>query len=235
MSFQKYIEDQKLHPLDYYGTTIREVRGIKLYEDSCYNRSIISESSLSHILDLMNNKSFTIISAHRNLFNREENIIRNRKLRDIFNKRKMGVHQLIGHWRECQLKDKNGKPVKYELCPVDKLTDVLERSYLVIKPDDMSQQEFEALIKTAMTIDGETQDGVIIKNDDNTYSVMNDSGEKMKIGDNLKLNKIAQAYSQHIKKQDVPFVFEGMEIPNGSIMSYQLWNHKDYNFNYIVK
>ncbi|MDD5651398.1 MAG: hypothetical protein PHF86_13450 [Candidatus Nanoarchaeia archaeon] len=232
MDYKKYIEEKKLYILDYYGATIREFRGFKYYENDCTNKSIISESSLSHILDLMHNRMFAIITAHRAKLDSKTNMIRNRQLRDIFNQRKMGVHSLIGHWQECQLKDKKGNLIDYQHCPKNQLKDVIERSYLVIKPSDMTQQDFEKLIVSSLTIDDITQDGALIKDENNTYSIIDDKGVKYKIGTNIKLNKIAQAYSQHIKKQNVPFVFEGLEVPNGSIMSYQIWNNKEQNFRY---
>jgi hypothetical protein len=232
MDYKNFIDCKNLYQLDYYGETIRVFKGLKLYEQGCPNLSVISESSLSHILDLMQKQTFAIISAHLAMFDRKENILRNRKLRAIFNNAKMGVHSLIGHWRECQLKGTDNNPIKYQDCPENKLVDVIERSYLVIKPNNMIYDDFENLIRDAMTIDGEVQNGVIIKNAKGDYVVMDKQGVKFKIGNNIKLNKIAQAYSQHIKKQNVPFMFEGLEVPNGSIMSYQIWNNKEQNFRY---
>ena len=37
------------------------------------------------------------------------------------------------------------------------------------------------------------------------------------IGDKLSLNKVGQAYSQFVKKMNVPFVFEGLEKPSGNL------------------
>jgi hypothetical protein len=233
MSFKEYLRNSELYSLDYYGNTIKESNGVKMYEDECPNRCVISESSLSRALNQMKNKSFVIMSANRAKFDKNENIKRNRKLRAIFDKLKMGVHPLIGHWQECQLKT-DGEPVPYDKCPKNELKDVVERSYLVIKPENMSQDEFEKIVQDAMTIDGETQDGALIKDSDGKYKIMMKDGERFDIGDNLKLNKIAQAYSQHIKKQNVPFVFEGLEVPNGTIISYQVWNNKEQNFRYII-
>ena len=43
--------------------------------------------------------------------------------------------------------------------------------------------------------------------------IISGSGSTFGIGKNLALGKIAPAYSQHVKKLEVPFVFEGVEVP----------------------
>ena len=66
--------------------------------ENCKNNNHISEDSLTRTLSVINNKTFAIISAYRQDFKKEENIIRNRKLRGILNSKQMGVHILVGHW-----------------------------------------------------------------------------------------------------------------------------------------
>ena len=67
-----------------------------------------------------------------------------------------------------------------------------------------------------MTIGGEVQDTIVYSN-----------GKKVGLMDSLgrfnafekqdfNINKIAQAYSRHLNKQNTPFVFEGMEIPGSN-------------------
>jgi hypothetical protein len=228
-------ESLQLSPLDYYGDLIIE-NNIKSYDSNCPNRAIISESSLTRLLSFANqkHKTFAIISAYRKVFSKKQNILRNRQLRAIFNNKKMGVYNLVGHWQECQLLDSNGDPVPYKKCPKNQLIDVIERSYFVVKPDDMPQEEFENILKDAMTIDNHTQDGVAMRDVDGIYKIMDKTGERFEIGTNLTVGKIAQAYSQHVKKINTPFVFEGLEIPNGSPMSYQIWNVFKENFHYIL-
>ena len=125
----------------------------------------------------------------------------------------MGVHPLIGHWRECQDRD-----VEYKDCPEDKLVDVIERSYFVQRPDDVSPDEFADLIfELANKYD---QDGVVLRVDaldlNGVYGSKNRE-EFVKFENGIKVNKIAQAYSQHVKKQNTPFVFEGVETPNATV------------------
>lgn len=193
----------------------------------CENNNIISEDSLSRTLSQIQNKVFAILTAYRQrdkdgkAISKEQNIFRNRKLRAILNKHKLGPHQLVGHWHEApagvDYKDANEKD----------LIDSIERSYLVVKPDQMSLKDFIVIINDCLTIDDETQDSAII-NCEGTNDTTNkgyyllipnkyfNDIEFMKIGEKLTLNKISQAYSQHVKKVNIPFVFEGIEIPNGN-------------------
>lgn len=192
----------------------------KLFKfDDCKNNNLISEDSLTRTLAVMNTKSFAILTAYRHEFNRQENISRNRKLRTIFNSKNMGVHQLVGHWLEAP------KGKMWNKIPANELVDVIERSYLVAKPDDMTNKDFTNLIIECLTIDGQTQDSAVIHyvldstnmpNQDDKFYCINSSGEMEKIGEQLTLGKIGQAYSVHVKKTNIPFVFDGMEIPSSN-------------------
>lgn len=170
------------------------------------NVNLITEAGLSRVLNKIENNVFSIITAYRGEYNKYQNITRNRNLRNEFNKRKMGVYQLVGHWRECSVDN-----VDYNDCPDDKLIDVVERSYLVVKPEDIEYGEFEDIIIDL--VNKFDQDGAILKNDKGFF-IVESSGNKFKIGSKMVLGKISQAYSQYIKKMDVPFVFEGVEVPN---------------------
>ena len=213
-----------LSHMDDISNIIINENGRKLFK-GCENNNIICESSLNRLLDHSRNREFAIITAYRNVFDKKQNIKRNRILRGILNQNKMGVHQLIGHWRECQLKG-----VDYDKCPEDQLVDSIERAYFVAKPDDMDSDEFKKLMLQLMTIEGHTQDSIVYHDGELVYILSSDGQVYDKFSE-LTLNKIAQAYSRHIKKQNIPFVFEGMEIPGSNsgkmIMKYE-------NIKYIV-
>lgn len=169
---------------------------------------LVTEAGLSRIIMKIKNNDFAVITAYRDEYDKQENIKRNRSLRSEFNKRKMGVYPLIGHWKECQIPD-----VDYKDCPSNQLKDVIERSFLVIKPDDMSIDEFKNLIKSLTK--KYNQDGSVISIN-GKINIIEKSGNMFKIGDKLTLNKISQAYSQYVKKTNIPFVFE-CELPNGIV------------------
>ena len=194
-------------PFEDYSTQLKFNSQKKYFEYiNCSNQSIISEGSFNRLLDRMKNNDFAIITAYCSTFTKQENILRNRKLRGILDKNKMGVHQLVGHWQEAP------SGIDYKDAKKSELTDSVERSYMVAKPNNMSDEEFKKIIIDCMTIDNETQDAVIYKHDD-VYYVIYNNGEEERIGDKIAVNKISQAYSQYVKRLDTPCIFEGYEEP----------------------
>lgn len=175
--------------------------------DSFPNNNLLTEAGLSRLILKMKDKDFAVISAYRNEYEKQENIRRNRQLRHEFNSKQMGVYQLVGHWQECSLEG-----VEYEDCPKDKLIDVIERSYLVVRPESMDVNEFQELIRNLT--DKYNQDASVLSINDTIY-IITPSGKLSKIGDSITLNKISQAYSQFVKKVNIPFVFEA-EVPGSN-------------------
>lgn len=168
-------------------------------------RTVCTES-LSRILDAAKNRDFAILTAYRKSYTKEENVLRNRKLRGELNAMQLGVHPLIGHWRECTVPG-----VPYEECPVNKLVDVVERSYFVFRNDSTSTEDFKKII---MTLGKKyEQDAVILKLGKETKVVMLNSDDSFSIGTTVTLGKVAQAYSQYVRNLNAPFVFEGIETP----------------------
>ena len=189
---------------------------------NCTNTLLICEDSLRRTLEAIRNSSFAIVTAYRANFTKEQNILRNRKLRAFLNQNRIGVHQLVGHWRE---KQNDGS-----------IVDVIERSYLIEKPDDMTDKDFCLVVIGCLTIDGEVQDSAIIrfseKDDKNIYLI--DANENLtKIGTKVNFDKdavkLAKAYSQHVKKMDMPFVFDGEEVPQSNF-GKMLYEKEGYVF-----
>ena len=199
--------------------------------ENCKNNNLISEDSLNRTLSVINNKTFAIISAYRQEFTKEENIIRNRKLRGILNSKQMGVHQLVGHWLEAP------KGKVWNKVHSNELKDVIERSYLVAKPNNMTNKEFTDLIISCLTIENETQDAALIHfvlddtnmpNQDDKYYCIDSNGILLNVGDKLTIGQIGKAYFQHIKKTSLPFKFEGMEIPSSISGRYMFSENNIY-------
>lgn len=186
----------------------------------CSNNNLILEGSFNRLMSQMGERDFAIISAYRNNFTKGENILRNRHLRGVLNASKMGVHQLVGHWQEAP----EGK--EWNECKPGELTDVIERSYFIAKPEGMPFEEFRGFIADCLTVDGATQDCGVIHQYGQGYYCISPDGGMDKIGDKLTLGKVAQAYSQYVKRMDVPFVFEGVESPssNGGCRMFKMNN-----------
>ena len=166
----------------------------------------------NRLMHHLQNDTFAIITAYRykdsdgNLIPKKENIKRNRELRAKLNSEHMGVYQLVGHWQEApegmdygEAKDKN------------LLTDVIERSYVVPKRKDLSDEDFIDFIKSCMVIDGQTQDACIIHTD--KFYILFNNGEMEPIGTKVSLNKIGQAFSESVLKNGYPFVFNCVDAP----------------------
>lgn len=182
--------------------------------DEIPNNNMLSEAGFSRVLSKMRNRDFAVISAFRNKYTKKQNIQRNKELRSVFSSMKMGVYPLIGHWQKCQ-----DEEIPYEKCPKEMLVDVIERSFLVVRPETMSIEEFKTLIQKLNV--RFQQDGSIFSID-GKLSILDKNGKIDKIGDKITLNKISQVYSQYIKKKNIPFVFES-EIP-GSNSGRMLFN-----------
>ena len=174
------------------------------------DKILISEAGLSRIIKKikLEHNNFAVITAYRKINAKTKNELLNKKLRGEFNSLKMGVYPLIGHWQECQI-----AAIDYKDCPKDQLIDVIERSYLVIQSKNINTEDFKSLI-TKLTKKYD-QDGSVICVDGN-IKIIEKNGSVFDIGKDITLNKISQAYSQFIKKMNVPFVFES-EIPSGNI------------------
>jgi len=187
---------------------------------------VICEGSLQRVLSLAGDGSgaisnpFAIITAYRKLNaigspraglprTRSENILYNRELRGSLNSLKLGVNQLIGHWQECQ-----DSSIPYQECPSEMKVDVIERSYFVPKDDKLSQDEFEKLM---ISLGNKYKQDAIILSDGTEVKAVYMSGGQDIIGAKIGLNKIAQGYSQHVLKQNIPFRFEGFEQFHGNI------------------
>ena len=182
------------------------------------NNNLISEAGLSRLLrKYESEEDFAIITAYRGNKTKKENIKRNRQLRGELNAKKLGPYQLVGHWQECELED-----VPYESCPKDKLKDVIERSYFVPKREDMSSEDFSDLIATLCK--KFQQDGAVIGHK-GLIQIVEPNGNTFKIGTSTSLGKITQGYSQHVKKMNVPFTFEGVEVPGSSIGNRVMRGH----------
>lgn len=175
------------------------------------NNNLISEAGLSRLLGRMqSDDDFAIISAYRALYTKNQNIARNRSLRGELNRHGMGPYQLVGHWRECQ-----DPTIKYEDCPENLLYDVTERSYLVVKPKNMTREEFQDFV-LSMLVKFE-QDGAVYRSGNDVVILSKEGTVVKKLGTKPSVGQIAQGYSQHVKKLNVPFTFEGVEVPSTNI------------------
>jgi hypothetical protein len=202
MKFSNYIKES--HMDDFGDTLVPVGEGLFRYSNG-ENVNLVSAAGLSRLLQYYENGAFAIIAAYRDGWSKEEKIEKNRELRAVFNGLKMGVYQLVEHWRKCRLKG-----LEYEGCPKDKFVDVVERSYFVTESKDMSDEGFEKTIyELVQKFD---QDAAVLWVDKTAYALSR-LGKKDKIATQLTLNTIALGYSQFIRKMEMLLTFIGVEQP----------------------
>lgn len=193
----------------------------------------ISEASLSRLWTKARTHDFAILTAYRAGNDKQRNVALNRDLRHELNSHRLGPIPVIGHWQECQLMDRNGEPLDWKQCPKDKLVDVVERSYFTARSESITPDVFATIIFNLGT--KYKQDGVVIKVDSlglhGVYNPRNRS-ELVKFSKGIGMNQVAQAYSRHVKKTNVPFVFEGIEVPSST--SYGLKALREEGFYWDV-
>ena len=160
--------------------------------------------------------AFAIITAYRyqdnegNFLSKNDNNQRNLILRGILSSTKMRVYQLVGHWQETPADIDSDEARTHGL-----LNDSVEKSYLVLKPSDMSVDEFVSFVKDCMTIDGMTQETCVIHTD--KYYLLYNDGSLKALGENVSLNKLSQVFSVSVLKAGIPFIFNGFSRPNGNM------------------
>ena len=192
----------------------------------------LSEGTLTRLLSNAEKYDFAVITAYKSDLEdkarlRKENVLRNRQLRGILNDNKLGVHPLIGHWRECSI------DVPYAECPPDKMIDVIERSYFVVRNNNISQDDFKNLI---ISLGKQfNQNAVIIKLSDNINLFFMNDGSSVNLGTGITLNKLSQGYSQYIRKINVPFIFEGVEYPNSVSQGKEFFFKDGFRWNSNIK
>jgi len=174
------------------------------------------EGSLARLVE-KTKEPFAIISAYRRyqddgktLRTKAENIVRNRELRTHLNRFKMGVHQLVGHWRECI----DSSIEDYRDCPENMKKDVIERSYFVPMPPTEDVAEFK--IKMLELAEKFNQDAIIFFDGSRVKVLGADGTEYDDLGNEIALNSISRGYSRHVLKQNVPFTFRGIPQPQGN-------------------
>jgi hypothetical protein len=218
VELQKNLVDRPTH-MDEFGEYIKN----GVYEGSS-NKNLICEKTLDRLKDYLKNKTFAVLSAYRVVRSdgtkmpTKEKFQRNRDLRAEFNRRKLGVYNLVGHWAECKVDN-----VSYKDCPSNMKTDSVERSYLVPNTN-MSDEEFtELILKLGTAFD---QDAVIIGYKDDAVRPKgiyvidpdNESIIQTYSTNAWKWDEIANGYSEFFigLKKATEFMFEGVEIPTSN-------------------
>ena len=106
------------------------------------------------------------------------------------------------------------KDISYQDCPESDKVDVVERSYFVPMPKEIDVDKFKEIL---LSLSDEYQQDAIIFSDGKDINLLFPNGGQASLGQKIGLNQIGQAYSQHILKQNVSFVFEGFMQYHGNM------------------
>ncbi len=114
-----------------------------LYESSIIGSIDESGAGMSRVLSILDKgKDFLFITSSRGDDSRNTVMSNNNKmLQDIRSEigMKIGAYKIVGHWKECNHELKDGETIKD--CDGD-ITNALEETWLIIKPDSVTSEEF---------------------------------------------------------------------------------------------
>lgn len=133
---------------DYSGKMTHSQKGYSQYA-GCANSSIIREGSIERLAEYTAADDCAIIAAQRPGMGKEENILLNRKAREVLAEKSIGVYQLAGHFE--------GK--EYERC------------YFVTRPRNMESNSFEQALQKAMREGEVNNEPAIYRKEDRLYYI----------------------------------------------------------------
>ena len=174
---------------------------------------VISEAGLASVLSRESEYAdIAFLTAFCLEIPLEENRRRNKELQAKIKARGLFAYHVIGHWQASQ-----DSTVAYKGCPENAPPDTIEEVFMLIKRTNVSRVDFQAHILSFVKEYG--QECALVKQDEFYYLHFRDGTQER--NDDRSRFSIAQAYSQHVKKLDIPFVFEGLLVP-GSISGYRV-------------
>lgn len=174
------------------------------YGKDSNNGCLISEASLKEMLTYLSNVTFSIISPFVPEDNVSNNLERLASFRGLVQDASIPLYHIVGQWLG------EGSD-----------TDSVDKGYILIKPDHLTKESFfEFLLKATEDFGLDT---FIFKMPGEDLLCVGREGEVIqKYSGNLSLDRLAKAYAYRLPNGK-RFAFIGAEIPNGSIMSFQLF------------
>jgi len=165
------------------------------------SEGVIAEGGLSRVLT-HRTQPFAILTAYRGDYSLKENRARNRQLESKLRSISAGGMKLVGHWQEGP--DGEWSP---DLDP-ELLTDVVEESYFVPKPNSLDESSFREWVVGVLV--EFSQDAAVYSDGEKIY-LIDQNHDLITIGNNISVGKVQQAYSEIRGKS---FVFEGSIYPS---------------------
>jgi hypothetical protein len=191
--------------LDFYTEKLRPVsEGMWRYEKGSRNGCYISRGSLQQILFYLSNVTFIIASPFVPEDSVSNNIERLASFRKSTQSARIPLYQIVGKWHG------EGSD-NYSI----------DKGFILIKPKDMTKERFTEFLQQAVQTHG--QNAFAFKSPGEPLSCVDREGSVIKkYAEDISIDQLAQAYSCRLS-MDKKFSFIGLEVPNGSIMSFQLF------------
>jgi predicted nucleic-acid-binding Zn-ribbon protein len=150
---------------------------IKQFEEN--EVGTIVEATFKRVVSAIQNNTFAMITASRGNYTKSENKKRNKQLlqdlREILGTKTVGAYPLVGHWKECSVELPEDSKISDCEKLGGKLKDSLEQSWLVNKPEKVSEEDFfNACMKVAKKYE---QDGFVFKGESHKFAVYTKDGK----------------------------------------------------------
>ena len=191
--------------VDGYSGKIKQLsEGMWEYEKDSSNGCLISEASLDEMFSYLSNCTFGMVSPVLPNENISNNVERLASFRVLAQGARIPLYHVVG---KCYGDDADNN--------------MIDKSFILIKPDHMNKEKFSGFMGQA--IQAYSQDSFVIKSPGEDLLCVNREGEVIqRYSGNLNLNLLAKAYAYRlpIGKR---FTFIGLEVPNLSIGSFQLF------------
>lgn len=178
--------------------------GMLEYQKPCDNGCFISTGSLEGILLYLSKVTFSLFSPIIPEDNVSNNVERLASFRELIQSAEFSLYHIVGQWH---VEDSDSY--------------LIHKGFVLVKPNHMTTEGFSDFIRQALK--NYDQEAFVIKSPDEDLLCVDREGKVMqRYSGNLSLNLLAKAYAYGFSMEG-RFTFAGLEIPNGSISSFQLF------------
>lgn len=200
--------------LDGFSNKIKPISsGIWEYEKDSYNlnRSYISKPSLEGLLLFLSESTFGILSPYKPDGGQKSHMEKLAAFRKLAQDAKIQIFHIVGRWQEKDIS-----------------TYKIDKGYVLIKPEQMAIDAFIGFMQQHAKNYGVPS--FVFKRSGEELSCLNQEGDvTQEFTEELSLDLLAKAYSSCFPTGR-SFSFIGLEVPNGSLISFQLYKGSGINY-----
>lgn len=190
------IKNEVLKPFEDFSNSITKINSSTIIDEIfCYvdsfNKNIISKSSLLKLITFIKNKDYIIVNTIENDLSKNENIFKNRKLRNDLIKFNLGIYQLVLSYND--LNNVN----------------FIKRVYLISRPNNYNLKKFKEDI---LNISKKNLiDSIYLKTLSGIYLISDNKIKK--ICRENSFENISKLFVNSLNENILNFEFKGLEIP----------------------